>query len=88
MVRLQDDTFAYIVEEPIWADKSRHTVDDVMRQIALALERVIRQYSEQWFLFHDLWDVESDRALAAATAFGTPAKDTAVAPVRQAAGHD
>jgi KDO2-lipid IV(A) lauroyltransferase len=70
MVRLPDDTFAYIVEEPIWSDKSRHTVDDVMRHIAVALERVIRQHSEQWFLFHDLWDIESDRALATATAFG------------------
>ena len=44
-----------------------------MRQVAVALERVIRQHSEQWFLFHDLWDIETDRALATATAFGTPA---------------
>jgi KDO2-lipid IV(A) lauroyltransferase len=70
MVRLPDDTFAYILEEPIWADKSRHSVDDVMRQIATVLERVIRQHSEQWFLFHNLWDIESDRALATAAAFG------------------
>jgi len=70
MVRLPDETFAYIMEEPIWADKSRQTVDDVMRLIATALEGVIRQHSEQWFLFHNLWDLESDRALAAATAFG------------------
>src|SRR5579859_5162010 len=77
MIRLPDDTFAYIVEEPIWADKSRHTVDDVMRQIAGALESVIRQHSEQWFLFHDLWDIESDRALATATSFGVPAKEVA-----------
>jgi len=55
MIRLPDDTFAYIVDEPIWADKSRQTVDDIMRQVAVALERVIRQHSEQWFLFHDLW---------------------------------
>jgi lauroyl/myristoyl acyltransferase len=88
MVRLQDDTFAYIVDEPIWADKSRDSVDDVMRQIAMAMERVIRQHSEQWFLFHDLWDIESDRALAAATAFGTPIKEAEVAPAKQAAGHD
>jgi len=61
MIRLPDDTFAYIVDEPIWADKSRQNLDDIMRQVAMALERVIRQHSEQWFLFHDLWDIESDR---------------------------
>ena len=44
-----------------------------MRQVAVALERVIRQHSEQWFLFHDLWDVETDRALATTTAYGAPA---------------
>jgi KDO2-lipid IV(A) lauroyltransferase len=70
MIRLPDDTFAYIIDEPIWANKKRHSVDDVMREIAMALERVIRQHSEQWFLFHNLWDVEEDRALATATAFG------------------
>ena len=75
MVRLPDDTFAYIVDEPIWADKSRQSVDDIMRQVAVALERVIRQHSEQWFLFHDLWDIESDRALATAMAFGTAAAE-------------
>jgi KDO2-lipid IV(A) lauroyltransferase len=79
MIRLPDDTFAYIVDEPIWADKSRHSVDDIMRQVATALERVIRQHSEQWFLFHDLWDIESDRALATATAFGAPAGEPAAA---------
>jgi KDO2-lipid IV(A) lauroyltransferase len=70
MIRLPNDTFGYIVEEPIWTDKSRHSVDDVMHQITMALERVIRQHSEQWFLFHNLWDIESDRALATVTAFG------------------
>lgn len=88
MVRLPDDTFAYIVDEPIWADKSRQTIDDVMRQMAIALERVIRQHSEQWFLFHNLWDIESDRALATATAFGTPLKDVADSEANRAATHD
>lgn len=70
MVRTANDTFAYVLGEPIWADPRRDTVRDVMRRIAQALERVISQHSEQWFLFHDLWDVESDRALATTTAFG------------------
>ena len=88
MVRLPDDSFAYIVEEPIWADKSHQTVDDIMRQIAMALERVIRQHSEQWFLFHNLWDIESDRALATATAFGASAKEASDSGANRAGAHD
>jgi KDO2-lipid IV(A) lauroyltransferase len=88
MVRLPDDTFAYVVEEPIWADKSRQTVDDVMRQVAMALERIIRQHSEQWFLFHNLWDVETDRALATATAFGAATKDVTNSEGNRAATHE
>ena len=70
MVRTQDDTFTYVLGEPIWADKKRDKLPDVMRQIAVALERVISQHSEQWFLFHDLWDIETDRLLATTAAFG------------------
>lgn len=76
MVRQPDDTFAYIVEEPIWADKKRDNVETVMRQVAGALERVISRYSEQWFLFHDLWDVERDLVLATNMAFGTPTTES------------
>jgi KDO2-lipid IV(A) lauroyltransferase len=72
MVRLPDETFAYIVEEPIWIDRGREDLVDAMRRVATALECVIAQYSEQWFLFHDLWNVEKDRVLAATAAFGAP----------------
>jgi lauroyl/myristoyl acyltransferase len=72
MIRRPDDTFTYVVEKPIWADTSRESVPDLMRRIAAVLERVIRQYSEQWFLFHNLWNVDEDLALATAAAFGTP----------------
>lgn len=75
MVRQPDDTFAYIVEEPIWADKNRDTVETIMRRIAGALESVVSRYSEQWFLFNDLWDVEQDRVLATSMAFGAPADE-------------
>ncbi len=83
MIRRPDETFAYIVEEPIWADRSRDSVEDVMRRIARALERVISQHSEQWYLFHDLWDVETDRRLATIAAFGTPPADQADEKPRQ-----
>jgi KDO2-lipid IV(A) lauroyltransferase len=75
MVRTPDDKFTYVLGEPIWVDRDRDTVADVMKQIAGALEKVIRAHSEQWFLFHDLWDVESDRRLATATVWGTSADD-------------
>jgi hypothetical protein len=60
----------------------------VVRQIAMALERVIRQHSEQWFLFHNLWDIESDRALATATSFGLPVKDATDSDANRAATHE
>ena len=75
MVRTQADTFSYVLGEPIWADKEKDKLPDVMRQVAQALERVISQHSEQWYLFHDLWDIESDRALATSAAFGESRAD-------------
>jgi KDO2-lipid IV(A) lauroyltransferase len=77
MVRAADDTFNYVLGEPMWADKQRDKISSVKRRIAEALERVISQHSEQWFLFHDLWDVESDRTLATTAAFGAPPTDVA-----------
>ncbi len=77
MVRVTGDTFRYIVEEPIWTDRARDTVPSVMKRVAQAMERVISQHSEQWFQFHDLWDVERDLALATAVAFGESAGERA-----------
>lgn len=74
MVRVQGDTFAYVLGEPIWADRQHDTVDDVVQRMAGELEKVISAHSEQWYLFHDLWDVESDRRLAAVAAFGSQAE--------------
>ena len=83
MVRMPGETYAYIVEEPIWADKHRDSVADVMQQIAGCLERVISQHSEQWYLFHDLWNIEEDRRLATTAAFGAPAADESAVAARQ-----
>jgi lauroyl/myristoyl acyltransferase len=95
MIRLPNDTFKYIVEEPIWADKSRDAVPNVMRRIAVAMEHVISQHSEQWFLFHNLWDIEEDRLLATTSAFGVPpadvragAADQQAASVRSRQAHE
>ncbi|HUK83081.1 MAG TPA: lysophospholipid acyltransferase family protein [Verrucomicrobiae bacterium] len=79
MVRTPEDTFTYALGEPIWADKHRDDVAAIKRQIAVAMERVISDHSEQWFLFHDLWDVETDRVLATTAAFGVPPTDASAA---------
>ena len=39
-------------------------------EFAGALEKVICAHSEQWYLFHDLWNVEDDRRMATTAAFG------------------
>lgn len=76
LVRRPDDTFAYIVEPAIWADRTCDTLPEVMARIARALEHVISQHSEQWYLFHNLWDLEEDRRLAGIAAFGEPPADS------------
>jgi len=73
LVRKSDDTFEFVTDTPILADRERDTVEDIMRRITGTLERIISAHSEQWYLFHDLWNIEEDRALATAAAFGEPA---------------
>jgi KDO2-lipid IV(A) lauroyltransferase len=80
MVRRPGETFQMIVHEPIWPDSARDTLQTLTRRIAGSLERVIREHSEQWFLFHDLWDIEQDRVLATAAAFGAPQPAASSAP--------
>lgn len=73
IVRLPDDTVVFTLGEPIWADRQRDTVPDVMNRMARAIEKGISAHSEQWYLFHDLWDIESDRRMSTTAAFGQPA---------------
>lgn len=75
LVRQPDDTYAFVIGEPIEADRARDTVPDVMRRIAAALEQVISGHSEQWYLFHNLWDVEEDRVLAQIAAHGESSRE-------------
>lgn len=72
LVRVPGDTYEYVVGEPIQVDPTRDTVGSVMAQIVHQLECAVRAHSEQWYLFHDLWDIERDRQLATAAAFGAP----------------
>jgi lauroyl/myristoyl acyltransferase len=67
MVRVPGERFRYVVGDPIFVDPAQDTVQTVMHRISRALEQVISQHSEQWFLFHNPWDIEQDLALATAT---------------------
>ncbi len=75
LVRKPDDTYQFVLDNTIWPDKTKDSLQDVMGKIATSLERIVSNYSDQWFLFHDLWDVEKDRVLATVTAFGEPPAD-------------
>jgi len=66
MVRVAGERFRYVIGDPIFVNPAKDTVEMVMRRIAHALEQVISQHSEQWFLFHNPWDIEQDMALVAA----------------------
>ena len=74
MVRVAGDKFAYVLGEPIWADRQRDSVAVIAGRIAGALEKIICAHSEQWSLFHDLWNVEDDRRMATTAAFGERSK--------------
>ncbi len=80
LVRQEDDTYRYVVCDPLPPGQDSQTV--VMQHIARDLERVILQHSEQWYLFHDLWDIEEDRTLAHQAAFGEPTAKPATSDAR------
>jgi hypothetical protein len=55
------------------ADRQRDTVPHVMNRKARAIENGISVHSEQWYLIHNLWDIESDWRMTTTAAFGQPA---------------
>jgi len=63
-VRLPDDRYKLFFHDPIFADKTKDTVETLNRRIAEQLERAIGDHAEQWHLFHSPWDVEKDWSLA------------------------
>jgi KDO2-lipid IV(A) lauroyltransferase len=63
-VRQPDDRFRLYFCDPFYPDKARDTVESLNRRIAERLERAIGEHSEQWHIFHDLWDVDADWRLA------------------------
>ena len=57
-IRGEDDHFKLFFEEPIFPESTGHKEEDVQRlskQVSKVLEKYIRRYPEQWFLFHKVW---------------------------------
>lgn len=58
MVRNKDDTFTLKMEDPLYfspsGDRQKDLVDLIMRYKAV-IERYIRAYSDQWYMFKKFW---------------------------------
>jgi lauroyl/myristoyl acyltransferase len=65
LVRMPDETFRFYFEEPIFPDRERDTPQEIVGKFVRVLEKRLSEHPEQWFLFHNLWDIEQDFALAA-----------------------
>ncbi len=65
LLQLPGGRFRFKTLPPIFPERGM-TQEDLQARIAAALEEIIRRHPTQWFLFHDLWNVEADAALAAA----------------------
>ncbi len=64
MVRNPDDTFRFLLGDPIWAKgRDEAALTEMLNSVVHQLEWCIRQYPTQWFLFNDLWNIEEDAAI-------------------------
>ena len=58
IVRQPDDTFLMVFEEPIYADMNK-TEDDAVLELAKScasiIERYVKRYPTQWYIFKDMW---------------------------------
>jgi lauroyl/myristoyl acyltransferase len=49
-----------ILSEPIRPQQGEGDEKRLQQEIAARLESFIVQFPDQWFLFHDVWDIEKD----------------------------
>jgi KDO2-lipid IV(A) lauroyltransferase len=59
-VRTADDRFRVILSEPIHPQQGDGEEQRLQREIAARLESFVARFPDQWFLFHDFWDIEKD----------------------------
>ena len=58
MIRNSDDTFHFIMEEPMFArgDMPEHeAIRELTARYLKILERLIKEYPTQWYVFREFW---------------------------------
>lgn len=59
-VRTPEERFRVLVGKPIFPSDEADDAQRIQREIASQLETFVAQFPDQWFLFHDFWDIEKD----------------------------
>lgn len=77
MIRKSDDSFWLMLEPAIVPEKGKDREEEIAlltRKLASVLEKYIRRYPEQWFMFHPMWerDVPGKKGKRAGNSATTP----------------
>jgi KDO2-lipid IV(A) lauroyltransferase len=59
-VRTPEEKFRVLVGKPIFPSGEKDDAQRIQHEIAAQLETFVAQFPDQWFLFHDFWDIEKD----------------------------
>ena len=62
-VRMQGDRYRLFFCDPICVDREKDTVESICRRVVPLIERAIGDHIDQWYCFHNLWNLEEDWAL-------------------------
>ncbi len=59
-VRTPDESFRILLGKPIFPRGDERDASRMQREITTQLEFYVSQFPDQWFLFHDFWDIGKD----------------------------
>lgn len=62
LLRESDDSFSFIMGEPIFASAGMSEVDaiaDLTQKCSVVIEKIIRQYPAQWYAFRPIWGADA-----------------------------
>ncbi len=63
MIREPDDTFRFVLEEPILpnpGDEKEESVKKLMRAYIVTIEKYVKRYPGQWYMFRGVWNGGKD----------------------------
>lgn len=66
MIRKADNTYEFTFEEPILPDRSMGedaAVEALAKKYTNSIERCVRKYPDQWFVFRKVWNVDGKQDL-------------------------